>query len=52
MDGETQCFTNGHLLLAILAMLVLVLCAAMIPLTLLLVLHKRAVSGFTAVYSI
>ena len=44
MDGEVQCFTGGHLPLAILAVVVLTLCAAVIPFILFLLSWKERVS--------
>ena len=38
-----QCFTGGHLPLALLAMIVLALCALLIPMTVLLLLKNKPV---------
>ena len=46
MSGDTQCFNGWHAPLGVLAILVLVLCVAIIPLTFLISLGKIQVTYY------
>ena len=40
MDGSVRCFTGWHAPLGLLALLMLLLCIALLPLTVIMALHK------------
>ena len=47
MDGTVECFTQGHLPLALFSILALVLEAGLIPLVVMISMEKLKVSVFT-----